>query len=434
MKTKLITFFLALLVGAGTMYAQSFRVGYLVYFYSYDSKTATVARTIQDFDKYVTSIEIPDSVEFKGEYYRVSAIAEKVFFMCSKLTSVTIGGNVERIGKDAFYSCSGLTSLVLPNSVVNIEDEAFFKCTGLTSVTMGCNVKRIGKQAFRDCKQVSSLNIPNSVVRIEESAFEHCSSLTAVTIPHCVDSIGKAAFAVCSKLESVTIGENVKDIGQQAFTACFNIKKVTCMALNPPKLHSWRNGDYGFENVSTVSLYVPAESVAAYRSAEGWKAFNSIQPISAEQTETNTVKAEPTEYSVLVIWSAVIGAYSYELVIRDKKGNVICTLIFNAQGQLISIAFNAPARNNESQQTQSSGFAFTVTGLEPGTQYSYSITAKNASGATLHTETGTFTTKALEALDQITNDKCQMTNKVLRDGQIFILRGDKTYTLTGQEL
>lgn len=33
---------------------------------------------------------------------------------------------------------------------------------------------------------------------------------------------------------------------------------------------------------------------------------------------------------------------------------------------------------------------------------------------------------------QMSNDKCQMTNKVLRNGQLIILRGNKTFTLTGQ--
>lgn len=39
-----------------------------------------------------------------------------------------------------------------------------------------------------------------------------------------------------------------------------------------------------------------------------------------------------------------------------------------------------------------------------------------------------------QAIDQITNGKCQMTNKVIKDGRLLILRGSKTYTLTGQEL
>ena len=103
------------------------------------------------------------------------------------------------------------------------------------------------------------------------------------------------------------------------------------------------------------------------------------------------------------------------------------------KSQLQSIAFNAPGRN-AAQQTQSTGFAFTVTGLDSGTAYDLTITAKNGGGSTLDTKTVSFTTESAQGINLITNDKWEMTNKILRDGQVLILRGDKTYTVTGQEI
>ena len=38
------------------------------------------------------------------------------------------------------------------------------------------------------------------------------------------------------------------------------------------------------------------------------------------------------------------------------------------------------------------------------------------------------------SLDQITNDQSPITNKILRNNQLFILRGDRIYTITGQEI
>ena len=35
---------------------------------------------------------------------------------------------------------------------------------------------------------------------------------------------------------------------------------------------------------------------------------------------------------------------------------------------------------------------------------------------------------------EITNDQLPATNKVIENDQILILRGDKTYTITGQEV
>ena len=37
-------------------------------------------------------------------------------------------------------------------------------------------------------------------------------------------------------------------------------------------------------------------------------------------------------------------------------------------------------------------------------------------------------------MDQISNDKSQMTNKIIKDNQLLILRGDRIYTITGQEI
>ncbi len=127
------------------------------------------------------------------------------------------------------------------------------------------------------------------------------------------------------------------------------------------------------------------------------------------------------------------GAYTYELVIKDKDGNIVCTLVFNSNGQLTSIAFNAPARGDAPQKTQTAGFIFTVTGLNSGSTYSYSMTAKNEGGDALKVEEGSFTTKAPQGIEDIHVDTSKDI-KVLNDGQIYILRGDKTYTITGQEV
>ena len=110
-----------------------------------------------------------------------------------------------------------------------------------------------------------------------------------------------------------------------------------------------------------------------------------------------------------------------------------CTLIFNAQGQLTSIAFNAPSRDGAPQHTQTAGFSYTITGLEAGTDYNLTITAKNSNGQVVDKKEVSFKTNGLEPIENvyIEGDK---PVKVLHDGQIYILRGEKVYTVTGQEV
>jgi len=74
---------------------------------------------------------------------------------------------------------------------------------------------------------------------------------------------------------------------------------------------------------------------------------------------------------------------------------------------------------------------FTVTGLNAATNYAYSITAKAEEGDVIASYSGTFDTSgAPQGMDEL-NANSQAI-KLLLDGQILILRGDKIYTLTGQ--
>jgi hypothetical protein len=111
---------------------------------------------------------------------------------------------------------------------------------------------------------------------------------------------------------------------------------------------------------------------------DAWGLYD-VRPLGATSAETEDVKITPSENEANVTWPSVSGAASYELVIKDKDGNIVCTLIFNANGQLTSIAFYAPSRNGVPVQTQNAGFSFTITGLDSGTGYDLTLSAKDNS-------------------------------------------------------
>ena len=168
------------------------------------------------------------------------------------------------IGSNAFYNCSGLTSITIPNSVTSIGEDAFTG-SGLTSVT-----------------------IPNSVTSIGSIAFRYCSSLTSVTIPNSVTSIGEAAFLGCTSLTSVTIPESVTSIGEAAFYGCSGLTSITCEASTPPNCSNGNNPIFLNVNKS-IPVYVPANSVDAYKKANEWKDFTNIQTIPDNQKIADAV-------------------------------------------------------------------------------------------------------------------------------------------------
>ena len=280
-----------------------------------DSVTTIEAYTFYECSC-LTSVTIPDSVTTIGDY---------AFSGCSSLTSVTIGDSVTTIGEGAFCECSSLTSVTIPDSVTTIGDAAFLVCSSLTSVTIPDNVTIIGGYAFArcsnlrefnskfatedgrclivngalnsfapaglteytipvsvtsigawafcDCSNLISITIPDSVTAIGWHAFDCCGSLISITIPDSVTTIDVNAFYACRRLTSLIIPDSVTTIGFGAFAYC-NLTSVYCKAVIPPTVNIF-DGDWSafYNNAPDRKIYVPIESVDAYKSALGWSDY-----------------------------------------------------------------------------------------------------------------------------------------------------------------
>ena len=264
--------------------------------------------------------------------------------------------------------------------------------------------------------------------------YTYSTTFASLTVGNEVTAIGADAFSGCTNLKNIIFGSALKIIESGAF-ACSDIKTITCYSQRPPTVN---NGAFCNLDYETI-IYVPKDYVSTYLAHAFWGVYD-VRPIGASGTETDKVKVEPSETTATVAWPTINGAGSYELVIRDKDGNALCTLVFNAQGQLTSIDFAAAAapardRSNVAAMAQGAGFAFTVTGLESGTAYDLTLTAKNGSGATLNSRTVSFSTQGPTALEDIADDAASASvRKVLQNGQLYILRDGKVYNATGAEV
>ena len=178
--------------------------------------SVTIGNSVTSIGKYaflgctdLISITIPNSV---------TSIGFGAFRSCTGLTSVTIPNSVTSIGYGAFRSCTGLTSVTIPNSVTSIGEYAFASCTGLTSVTIPNSVTSIGDYAFQYCTGLTSVTIGNSVTSIGNYAFYRCSGLTSIEIPNSVTSIGEYAFASCTGLTSIEAPAGFFDVREGDLT------------------------------------------------------------------------------------------------------------------------------------------------------------------------------------------------------------------------
>jgi hypothetical protein len=247
-----------------------------------------------------------------------------------------------------------------------------------------------------------------------------------------ITSIGSGAFQNATSLVSIVLCSTLLSVGDSAFAGCRRLEEISLFATRIPDIYVTSFANVG--NKQYIYLFVPKGRERSYQRDTYWGEFD-VQVKSAESITTpmSDVKVVPTENTAELTWPAVQSAESYDLVIT-KDGVVFCTLTFNSLGQLTGIAFAPALRSNEPQE-QVSGFRFTVTGLNSGTQYGYSITAKDASDVAIDTQTGSFTTLGGTDIEEIINNQSQFTNqKILHDGQIYILRDGKVYDLTGRKL
>lgn len=205
-------------------------------------------------DRRVKSINIPDSVASIGDY---------AFSGCSALTSVTIPDSVTTIGRYAFSECSRLTSVTIPNTVTSIGTYAF---------------SGVGRNEVMD-----SIEIPGSVKKISDYMFSESTNVKHIILNEGTTSIGQRAFYFTG-LQNITIPSTVTSIGKAICQDCNSMQYALCLPTTPPTL-AYLNTQYDYpfgNNSATYPIYVPAESVDAYKTATGWSSFASrIQAIQS---------------------------------------------------------------------------------------------------------------------------------------------------------
>ena len=397
------------------------------------------------------TIHIPENVQTIDPiaFLCVEPIDEETLNFNSNFQSITVDENNKYFAsKDGVLFNKSLNTLVaypvgktgnytIPNTVESIERFAFAYSCYLTKMIIPDNVLHIGLQAFCVMPRLDSVIVGNGVDRIPEGCFYLCQNLRYISFGEKVKEISLDALYFAKNDNDITLAPLSTIVIYASQVP--QIVKAEYSYISPydysdPETYipiTTEDLPHVFENISRKAhLYVPGDAVLDYEMHSVWGGFD-VRPITAQSTETTEVQISTTGSSANIIWPSVSGAATYELVIKDKSGNVVCTLIFNAQGQLTYIAFHAPAKSNAPQQTQASGFSFTVTGLEQGTSYDLTITAKNSNGQEVDKKNLVFHTDSPQAIEDIHVDSDKPV-KVLMDGQIYILRGSHIFNTQGK--
>ena len=265
----------------------------------------------------------------------------------------------------------------------NTDNPRIFQITSDTTFTAEFAYDRVGT-CGKDLALVWSYDPTNKVLTIgnagsftENMQFgvEAPNEMEELVIGNSVTAIGANAFAGIETLKKVSIGESVKTIGEQAFYNCVNLE--TIFNYRPTPTNTYSNAFDGVDKFE-CTLYVLPNSIDMYKAAAVWRDFYYTYAIGAEEATvtTNDVQVEPQDNAVVVTWPVNNEAASYTIEIT-KDGEVFCRLVFNANGQLTGIAFapspNGTPRHAPTALMTANGLQFTVTGLNSGTNYGYSV-------------------------------------------------------------
>lgn len=143
-------------------------------------------------------------------------------------------------------------------------------------VYVGDCVLHLGDDAFYGLRNMTSCRLPNNIDKIPSRCFYDCFSLTSITIPYSVTEISYDAFYSCRNLKNISIPSNVTSIGHRALRNCSGLTSITVEATTPPTLAE----DSVFDGTNNCPIYVPSQSVSAYKSATNWSTYASrIQAI-----------------------------------------------------------------------------------------------------------------------------------------------------------
>ena len=369
------------------------------------------------FGSQVTQYIIGDNVKGIGDY---------AFFFCYGLTSITIPNSVTSIGSETFYGCSSLTSVTIPNSVTSIGERAFDGCYGLTSITIPNSVTSIGYAAFAGCYGLTSIvvengnakydsrdncnaiietatntlvagckttTIPNSVTSIEAYAFNGCYDLTSITIPNSVTSIGERAFESCYGLTSVTIPNSVTSIGDYAFAGSYDLTSI--VVENGNAKYDSRDNCNAIIETATNTLVAGCKTTTIPNSVTSIEAYafyrcSGLPSITIPNSVTSI--GDYAFYSCYGLKSVTNYATTPQIISSDVFGNVNKT----------NCKLYVPAASMSLYKNAAVWQEFLIEAINT------------------------------EGIDGV-QTKIQCT-KILRDGQIYILRGENTYTLQGVEV
>lgn len=244
-------------------------IGSYAFHYCTSLKSVSIPNTVTSIDGNafsccysLKSITVPSGITSIGTY---------AFSGCYSLATVSLPSSLTSVGTYAFNYCSSLEEISFPNGLTSLGTSALSYCTSLKRVSLATEVEDIWYNVFANCSSLEYVSASDWVSTINSNAFDGCNSLSDLYMPWSVTTIGDYAYRNCYSLSVVFVPDSVESIGTGAFSGCYGVGEYHFWRETPPTL-----GTNAFQYIqSDCKIYVPAESVSAYKTATNWSAYAS---------------------------------------------------------------------------------------------------------------------------------------------------------------
>ena len=222
----------------------------------------------------VENVVLPN--DYNGLPYNVAACT---YYNDLYIKHLTLSKNILSLKQQTFNSCPYLESVTFADDAIGIIGSGqFMDCPKLNSVVFSNNCYNIESSMFSECG-FETIVIPETIQTIDDFAFSKNKKLKYVTIlnPNCIiDKDGNTTnpFASCI-LENIEFADGMVTFDKGMFyssttSSIPTIKSTTFRNAIPPTL-------IGTKDIKGLeAIYVPAESVDAYKTADGWSQYSGI--------------------------------------------------------------------------------------------------------------------------------------------------------------
>ena len=411
---KFFFFLLALVAGAGTMSAWDYervQIGDLYYNLDATNQAAEVTSQNSDYPHWSTSIttaNIPSSVEYNSVTYSVTSIGKWAFADCTGLTSVTIPNSVINIGWNPFEGATALASMQAPAAFFDVQESYWPYYTKILSdvtVTGGELTENALLFINRSYKTLQTLDV-SGVTNTEfaDEAFKDCYNLKTLKLPAGLTKIGYMAVAGCKNLQSIDIPASVEEIEQSAFEDCRSLQTITFG---------------GSANPAPGRFNAPA-AASQLKRIGNWAFYN------AHELQHLTIPEGVTEIGD----GAFYGCTYLEDLVLPSSVRAIGDNCFALCSKLTKIVVNSTTPPEIEAKT-----FYDVKRQIPVYVPDEAVSAYEAD--TYWQEFDIQGASKMPTGIEDVSSSLQGGDRgrlILRNGQVFILRGEKVYTITGIEV